>query len=111
MERKGMERFIVTGGAGLIGSNVVAGLNARGIEDVLVVDHLNHPGKERSLAAMGREPAIAFVDMPEHLRGKYQYFTEADTRKLRAAGCRHAFMPLEAAVADYARNDLDCRRE
>jgi ADP-L-glycero-D-manno-heptose 6-epimerase len=62
-------------------------------------------------AAMGREPAIAFVDMPEHLRDKYQYFTEADTRKLRAAGCRHTFMPLEEAVADYVCNDLGCQRE
>lgn len=58
-------------------------------------------------AAMGREPALTFVDMPERLRDKYQYFTEADTRKLRAAGCGHAFLPLEEAVADYVRNNLD----
>ena len=57
-------------------------------------------------AAMGREPAIDFTDMPPHLRDKYQYFTEADTRKLRAAGCDHAFLPLEDAVADYVRNHL-----
>ena len=58
-------------------------------------------------AAMRREPALSFVDMPAHLRDKYQYFTEADTRKLRAAGCRHAFLPLEDAVTDYVRNHLD----
>ncbi|MDR2849248.1 MAG: ADP-glyceromanno-heptose 6-epimerase [Verrucomicrobiota bacterium] len=58
-------------------------------------------------AAMGREPVITFTDMPAHLRDKYQYFTEADTRKLRAAGCRHDFLPLEDAVADYVRNYLD----
>jgi len=58
-------------------------------------------------AAMGREPRISFVDMPEHLRDKYQYFTEADTRKLRAAGCGHAFMPLEDAVRDYVRGYLE----
>ena len=58
-------------------------------------------------AAMRREPVISFVDMPSHLRDKYQYFTEADTRKLRAAGCSHAFRALEGAVTDYVRDYLD----
>ena len=47
-----MEQFIVTGGAGLIGSNLVAALNARGIGDILVTDHLNHPLKEKNLARL-----------------------------------------------------------
>ena len=54
-------------------------------------------------AAMGRDPAIDFVEMPAALRDKYQYHTEADMRKLRAAGCDVAFRPLEEAVADYVR--------
>ena len=58
-------------------------------------------------AAMGREPVIAFTDMPAHLRDKYQYFTEADTRKLRASGCAHAFTPLEDAVRDYVQGYLE----
>lgn len=58
-------------------------------------------------AAMGREPVISFSDMPAHLRDKYQYFTEADTRKLRASGCDHAFTPLEEAVRDYVRGYLE----
>ncbi|HEY9753698.1 MAG TPA: NAD-dependent epimerase/dehydratase family protein, partial [Oculatellaceae cyanobacterium] len=33
-------KVIVTGGAGFIGSNLVAALNARGIDDILIVDHL-----------------------------------------------------------------------
>lgn len=52
-------------------------------------------------AALKRTPAIDFVDMPEILRASYQYHTQADMTKLRAAGCRHAFLPLEQAVADY----------
>jgi len=42
--------IIVTGGAGLIGSNIVAALNARGIKDILVVDHLKNGRKMRNLA-------------------------------------------------------------
>jgi ADP-L-glycero-D-manno-heptose 6-epimerase len=52
-------------------------------------------------AALGREPAITFVDMPDALRAKYQYFTQADTKKLRAAGYAHEFASLESNVADY----------
>ena len=56
--------------------------------------------------AMGREPAIEFVDMPEKLRDKYQYHTQAETAKLRAAGCEPATTPLEDAVEDYVRTYL-----
>jgi len=41
--------FIVTGGAGFIGSNLVRALNERGETDILVVDHLNHPAKRQNL--------------------------------------------------------------
>ena len=37
-------------------------------------------------AALGREPSIEFVDMPAHLSGRYQYFTEARMEKLAAIG-------------------------
>lgn len=42
--------IIVTGGAGLIGSNIVAALNARGVKDILVVDHLKNGRKMRNFA-------------------------------------------------------------
>jgi ADP-L-glycero-D-manno-heptose 6-epimerase len=38
------------------------------------------------------------------VRGKYQYFTQADMSKLRAAGYTRPFSPLEEAVGDYIRN-------
>ena len=56
--------------------------------------------------AMGREPSIHFIEMPESLREKYQYFTEADMQKLRAAGYEAPFTSLEDGVADYVRNYL-----
>jgi ADP-L-glycero-D-manno-heptose 6-epimerase len=51
--------------------------------------------------AMNVTPSIRFIDMPDALRGKYQYFTQADATKLRAAGYAAPFMSLEDAVADY----------
>ncbi len=44
-----MSSFIVTGAAGLIGSNIIAALNARGETDIIAVDHLNHPAKQANL--------------------------------------------------------------
>jgi ADP-L-glycero-D-manno-heptose 6-epimerase len=51
--------------------------------------------------AMGREPRILFVDMPEAIRERYQYFTEADLTRLRAAGYAQPFTSIEAGVRDY----------
>ncbi|MBF0619957.1 MAG: ADP-glyceromanno-heptose 6-epimerase [Candidatus Omnitrophica bacterium] len=53
-------------------------------------------------AAVGKAPEIRYVDMPEHLRARYQYFTQADMSRLRAAGYTKPFMPLERAIKDYA---------
>ncbi|MCA0374335.1 MAG: ADP-glyceromanno-heptose 6-epimerase [Gemmatimonadetes bacterium] len=53
--------------------------------------------------AMDREPAIEFIDMPESLRAKYQYHTQADIAKLRATGYTAPVTPLADAVADYVR--------
>ena len=58
--------------------------------------------------AVHREPRIEYVDMPEALRGRYQYFTQADISKLRAAGFAPHFHDLEAGVTDYVRNHLVC---
>jgi ADP-L-glycero-D-manno-heptose 6-epimerase len=49
-------------------------------------------------AALGREPAIDFVDMPPDLRDRYQYFTEATLGRLRAAGYSRPMTPLEQGV-------------
>jgi len=56
--------------------------------------------------AMGRQPNIQFIDMPEHLRGKYQYHTQADLTKLRAAGYTRPFMSLEDGITDYVQSFL-----
>ena len=57
-------------------------------------------------AALGREPRIEFIPMPEALRGKYQYFTRADIARLRAACPDVARTPLAEAVRDYVQGYL-----
>ncbi|MEI8196638.1 MAG: NAD-dependent epimerase/dehydratase family protein, partial [Phycisphaerae bacterium] len=57
--------------------------------------------------AMGKKPNIEFIDMPPGLREKYQYFTEAQTAKLRSQGqYQKAFTTLEAGITDYVKNYL-----
>jgi ADP-L-glycero-D-manno-heptose 6-epimerase len=53
--------------------------------------------------ALGVRPHIEYVDMPESIRANYQYFTQADMRKLKDAGYTRPFYTLEAGVADYVR--------
>jgi len=52
-------------------------------------------------AACGRPPNIRYVDMPPHLRAKYQYHTQAETDRLRAAGYTAPFTELEDGVREY----------
>jgi ADP-L-glycero-D-manno-heptose 6-epimerase len=51
--------------------------------------------------AMGETPEVTYVDMPEAIRDRYQYFTEARMDRLRQAGYRAPFHSLEDGVADY----------
>lgn len=45
---------------------------------------------------------VEYIEMPLGIRAKYQYYTQADMSKLRAAGFLHKFLSLEKSVADYA---------
>ncbi len=96
------------------------------VEDVASVCYWlmdNHPasglynlgtGKARSFddlvkatfAGMGKEPVIEYIDMPEDIRDKYQYFTEADMSKLQTAGYNIPFHSLEDGVGEYVKNYL-----
>ncbi len=59
-----------------------------------------------TFAAMDKESVIEFIDTPEDIRDKYQYFTEANMNKLRAAGYNKPFTSLEKGVDDYVRGYL-----
>jgi ADP-L-glycero-D-manno-heptose 6-epimerase len=58
-------------------------------------------------AALGTRPNIQYIDMPEEIRGSYQYFTQANIDKLRRAGYNGGFTPLEDAVAFYVKDYLN----
>jgi ADP-L-glycero-D-manno-heptose 6-epimerase len=59
-------------------------------------------------AALEMEPAIDFIDMPEILRDKYQYFTQADISKLKKAGFKTEPAFLEEGVREYIQGYLEC---
>lgn len=61
---------------------------------------------EAIFKALDRPEDIEYIDMPENLREKYQYHTEADLTRIREAGYTAATTPLDEAVADYVRNYL-----
>jgi ADP-L-glycero-D-manno-heptose 6-epimerase len=59
-----------------------------------------------TFTGMNKEPVIEYIDMPEDIRDKYQYFTEADMNKLQEAGYNEKFYSLEDGVGDYVKNYL-----
>ncbi len=57
--------------------------------------------------SMDKEPSITFIDTPEDIRDKYQYFTKAEMTKLRDVGYRKEFTSLDDGVKDYVCNYLN----
>src|ERR1035437_8266332 len=55
-------------------------------------------------SSLGKNPEIEFIDTPEDIRDKYQYFTEAKMEKLRHIGCDVKFTTLEDGIKDYVKN-------
>jgi len=58
-------------------------------------------------AALGTGANIQYIDMPEQIRGSYQYFTESEVDRLHGAGYNGGFTPLEDAVGLYVKGYLD----
>jgi ADP-L-glycero-D-manno-heptose 6-epimerase len=59
-------------------------------------------------AAAGRPCEVEYTDMPEALRDRYQYFTQADMNRLITMGYTNNFTSLELGVGDYVRRYLSC---
>jgi ADP-L-glycero-D-manno-heptose 6-epimerase len=58
-------------------------------------------------AALGTKPNIHYIDMPEAIRGSYQYFTQSEVGRLQRAGYNGGFTALEEAVEIYVKGFLD----
>lgn len=56
---------------------------------------------DAAFKAAGLPVNVKYLDMPEELRGRYQYFTQADLARLRRAGYTRPFTPAAEAVARY----------
>lgn len=65
---------------------------------------------KNTFAAMGKEENIEFIDTPADIRDKYQYYTEADMRKLISIGYEKPFFTLEEGIRDYVVNYLQPNR-
>lgn len=59
-----------------------------------------------TFTAMNKPVNINYIEMPENLREKYQYFTQANMQKLRDAGYKKEFYSLEDGIKDYVKNYL-----
>jgi len=59
-----------------------------------------------TFSGLNKTPKIEYIDMPVDIRDTYQYFTEADMHKIKAAGYLTPFYTLEEGVDDYVRNYL-----
>lgn len=57
--------------------------------------------------ALGRKEVIEYIEMPDWVRDKYQYWTQADMTKVRKVSCLHTFSSLKDAVKDYIQNYLE----
>ncbi|MDH3714011.1 MAG: hypothetical protein OET44_09220 [Gammaproteobacteria bacterium] len=55
------------------------------------------------MLALDRELQIEYIPMPDNLRGKYQYYTQANIARLREAGYPEELHSLEKGVEDYVR--------
>ena len=91
-----MEQHVVAGSKLASGLYNLGTGKARSFEDLV----------KATYAGLDKEANIQYIDMPEDIRDKYQYFTEANMQKLRNAGYDLPFHTLEAGVDDYVRNYL-----
>ena len=61
---------------------------------------------EATFKALNLEPNIRYIEMPENLKAKYQYYTQANMTQLKKAGYAEPFMDVTAGVTDYVQNYL-----
>jgi ADP-L-glycero-D-manno-heptose 6-epimerase len=99
------ERIILNDGGGEVdheGEQLAAGIYNLGTGRARTFNDL----VRSTFAGATKTSDITYIDIPEDIKDKYQYFTEATMNKLRLAGYKDEFYSLEEGVADYVRNYL-----
>ena len=92
LTKAAMERFVLAGeGVVMRSFNIIGPGQARSFAELA----------KALFAALERPERIEFIPTPEAIRDKYQYFTQAEIGRLRAAGYGAPFTSLEAGVARY----------
>lgn len=61
---------------------------------------------QAAFKAAGKAPKISYMEMPQELQSRYQYYTQADVSKLRNAGYDRPFTEVEEGVARYIKDFL-----
>ena len=61
---------------------------------------------DATFSALNKIRNISFIDTPEDIREKYQYFTQGDMQKLKSIGYKKPFSTLENGVEDYVKSYL-----
>ena len=79
------------------------GLYTAGVLDIFLDNEIKIDG---IFPYIGLEPNIEYIDMPEQLKNKYQYYTQAEMKKLREVGYKKEFLDVQAGVQDYVLNHL-----
>lgn len=79
--------------------------SARSFYD-LSLNAIASAAREKGIEGVNGEDVIEIIPMPEDLRGKYQYFTEAKMDKLKKSGYTKKFYSLEEGIKDYVENYL-----
>ena len=74
------------------------------------MDSVADQTSESEKAIVRMETKIEYIDMPDVLKDKYQYSTEASINKLKKTGVDFDPQPLEESVKDYVQNYLACNR-
>ena len=98
-------KFVVTGAAGFIGANLIEGLNARGITEIVAVDHEREGLKASNLADLRFTDYVSALDF-------YPRLARGDFGKIEAVLHQGACSDTMETRHDYMMaNNFDCSRQ
>ncbi|HEX8333550.1 MAG TPA: ADP-glyceromanno-heptose 6-epimerase [Segetibacter sp.] len=102
------EKLILNDGGGEVVSHskLISGLYNLGTGNARTFNEL----VSATFHALDLQPNIQYIEMPDDIKDKYQYYTEANITKLRLVGYQEQFYSLEDGISDYLRNYLTANK-